>query len=676
MCPIHRRVRMVCSPPTLISSPFAARFFCTQCTDCTSLDLGYTTISLGALTSEECVCKAGYFMNYLNATFVGGVLVYANRLCEECPTFGYDCRSPGNALDTLRIEIGYTRSHNLSTLVRQCYNKVFCTPSNVTTDLPSLGSFQSHLGVCATNHAGPFCALCSSGYIMKAEGCVECEGSRSLTFVFPVLIIIAALGLCIFLIRSGRTKAVAAFADSAMKGAKREDEAMLGGAFDQYRDDRAKELNDYVRQELDPDDGARSANNEDQWDDSAQAKEEPLPHMAARGKPPVLPNPPPPTSPPTTASLSDASVSKARSGSLFRQKSILRRTKEIAARRGCTPKRIASAQTKFRIIVSLVQVLGQLGVVFSIPFPDFYKNLVSVLGVFSLDLLEIMPLECSFALNHDHYLLIRTLLPLAIALVNVAIWSCLRASAARKRKLAHQSPRQAAVLHRQAKANEAVADTMLTITFVIFYLLYPSNSANIFATFQCETLDDPQQSSFLRKDFKVDCKTPFHQSMQLFAIVMVFVYPLGIPALYAWLLFYKHGTEMQLLKSLEVECQALKDEQCAASELAAARDGARKGKRLPTWATPSGTSARSSFSVSRLSSSAMQTLKRWKSEPNLPIPRGSRASQAARRNSAVRLAAAPIKAQIEKLEQECDALRTTLPDYVQKLILGYEVRPA
>ena len=38
-----------------------------------------------------------------------------------------------------------------------------------------------------------------------------------------------------------------------------------------------------------------------------------------------------------------------------------------AAKRGCTPKRLASLQVKFRILVSLVQVISQLGVVFSIP---------------------------------------------------------------------------------------------------------------------------------------------------------------------------------------------------------------------------------------------------------------------------------------------------------------------
>ena len=182
--------------------------------------------------------------------------------------------------------------------------------------------------------------------------------------------------------------------------------------------------------------------------------------------------------------------------------------------------------------------------------PPFYDDLVAALGIFSLDFLEIMPLgacsrspasrhsrtychnltgisrssfpsclpsaECSIPLNHDWYLLIRTLLPLLLGLLAfLARWR-LRASAARKRKTAQGSTKtsttsqgdsaRADKLLKGAVADDAVADTLSTCVFVLFYLLYPSTSANIFATFQCETLDDPMKSSFLRKDFAVDVR--------------------------------------------------------------------------------------------------------------------------------------------------------------------------
>ena len=650
-----------------------------QCTDCTSLDLGYTTLRLGALTSDQCVCKSGYFLNYVNATYVGGVLNYVEQFCDKCDApgrIGYDCRAPGNALESLRIKVGYTRSHNLSTRVRQCFHKAFCTPPNTTNATTlALINIQSNLGVCAPNHAGPYCEVCVQGYIMSVEGCVACEGSRALSFIFPVIFLVFALGLGIYLCRSGRAEALAMFAESVIVGAKQGDESIIEDGLQQYYDDRLEDATACLHRKLSAEHGepecvgSNATPSESKASTSADLKQ--------GTSSPVSP----PTSPPLAAEASQsASCARRRLSSLIRHKSILRRSKAAAVRRGCTPKRIASAQTKFRIIVSLIQVLGQLGIVFSIPYPDFYSDLISILGVFSLEFLEIMPLECSFGLNHDYYLLIRTLLPLAIALVVLMLRRCLRASAARKRKAAGcytgENEGKAEKLGREAVGNEALADQLLTFTFIIFYLLYPSNSANIFATFQCETLDDPEQSSFLRKDFKVDCKSSFHQYMMYYAAVMIFVYPVGIPCVYIYLLFFKHGKEMQLLKSLELERCALKDEQTAADNLRSAREIHDKSKASSASSAVCATERRSSVAASLIAALPLpQSLHRWRSDPGLKVTQSYRSPfGASRQTLAVNQAAESLRKQMDGLQREEDAVREGLPDYVQKLILGYELR--
>ena len=141
-----------------------------------------------------------------------------------------------------------------------------------------------------------------------------------------------------------------------------------------------------------------------------------------------------------------------------------------------------------------------------------------------------------------------------------------------------------------------------TWLFVLWYLLYPSNSKRIFATFGCQTLDDPDETRFLLADMQVDCKTPFHGAVQIWAGVMIFVYPLGLPVLYAYLLFVRcaqrpsarsvcpartigphhprcrhpralhgrYGREMRLLRSLELKRVSLLKDVHAAQELAAA----------------------------------------------------------------------------------------------------------
>ena len=111
-----------------------------------------------------------------------------------------------------------------------------------------------------------------------------------------------------------------------------------------------------------------------------------------------------------------------------------------------------------------------------------------------------------------------------------------------------------------------------------------------------------------------------------YAGVMVLVYPLGIPALYAYLLFVKHGKEMRLLKSIERERAALIEEAGASSELSAAREGAKT------------------------SAADLPGAHNFREENNEP--------------------AMGLQLRLAQLEREEEQLRAELPDYVQKLVLG------
>ena len=142
------------------------------------------------------------------------------------------------------------------------------------------------------------------------------------------------------------------------------------------------------------------------------------------------------------------------------------------------------------------------------------------------------------------------------------------------------------------------------------------------ATFQCETLDDPEQSSFLRKDFAVDvrrpihtsvhasvhtqpttaarlhtvvrplyarfpppsqCKTSFHVAMMGYAGAMVLVYPLGIPLLYAYLLFWKHGKSPLPYLLLSCSSPAPMLRNCLPYSLQARRCGCSRASK---WSAP------------------------------------------------------------------------------------------
>ena len=80
------------------------------------------------------------------------------------------------------------------------------------------------------------------------------------------------------------------------------------------------------------------------------------------------------------------------------------------------------------------------------------------------------------------------------------------------------------------RARPAVLDFCSGALFLILFLIYPSTSAAIFATFQCEQLDDG--SSWLRADLSIDCNSPTHNWYVWYASCMVLVYPVGTPLLY------------------------------------------------------------------------------------------------------------------------------------------------
>ena len=144
--------------------------------------------------------------------------------------------------------------------------------------------------------------------------------------------------------------------------------------------------------------------------------------------------------------------------------------------------------------------------------PPFYNDLVGCLGVFSLDFLDVAD-RLVVKLGRDHLLLLRTLAPLLLLLISW-LW------------------------RRRLKTTQAFADQLLTMGAAVLYL-FPSNSASIrahkqcppptvhsalnaadswvlrviqasiFATWQCETLTEhPDQPSFLRSDFSVECAMP------------------------------------------------------------------------------------------------------------------------------------------------------------------------
>ena len=67
------------------------------------------------------------------------------------------------------------------------------------------------------------------------------------------------------------------------------------------------------------------------------------------------------------------------------------------------------------------------------------------------------------------------------------------------------------------------------------FSVYSSVSSVVFQMFACDDLDD--HKLYLQADYTITCDSPKHRALQIYASLMIFLYPVGIPTLYAYLLF-------------------------------------------------------------------------------------------------------------------------------------------
>ena len=87
----------------------------------------------------------------------------------------------------------------------------------------------------------------------------------------------------------------------------------------------------------------------------------------------------------------------------------------------------------------------------------------------------------------------------------------------------------------------------------IIFFVFPSTTAKIFATFNCVSFDDDfdGSDSWMRADLAVDCNAPERSGWIAYAVTMILVYPVGVPAVYTYLLLYKFREPIEYQRDAE-----------------------------------------------------------------------------------------------------------------------------
>ena len=96
---------------------------------------------------------------------------------------------------------------------------------------------------------------------------------------------------------------------------------------------------------------------------------------------------------------------------------------------------------------------------------------------------------------------------------------------------------------------EAISDQLQSNSMVILFVAFPGACVTIFKTFPCLHLDDGTR--WLSADLSINCDDPTHLQYVLYATLMLFVYPLGVPLLQTFLLRFKYREALEHMRTLD-----------------------------------------------------------------------------------------------------------------------------
>jgi hypothetical protein len=188
---------------------------------------------------------------------------------------------------------------------------------------------------------------------------------------------------------------------------------------------------------------------------------------------------------------------------------------------------------KLRIPLVVVQILTQYITITGLKLPDMYFDFLSWTSIINMDIGWLSSLGCVTRMTFYDKLLLNTLIPFGIVLALLCTYS-----------IAHYRHKVQATTASTVNMNsntrtvslESIRSRHYSAFLFITFLIYSTVSTVVFQTFACDNIETTG-ISYLRADYSVICNTSRHNAYKAYAAVMIIVYPIGIPLLYAWLLY-------------------------------------------------------------------------------------------------------------------------------------------
>ncbi len=192
---------------------------------------------------------------------------------------------------------------------------------------------------------------------------------------------------------------------------------------------------------------------------------------------------------------------------------------------------------RIKIYLTLFQVLLALPSVLRLDYPSSFTSMTNIVSIVNLNHLgEDLGLTC-VRQDYDYVdlLIIETLYPLVAIVLLLSIGKF------------H------AFIVRMREDNTSKSNSLYSQYFFVMlwftYLILPGVTSAIFQTFECLNVDPDEVEDgddyYMASDYTISCSSSRYRYGRSWAIAMIIVYPIGIPCMYAYLLW----SERQRIKN-------------------------------------------------------------------------------------------------------------------------------
>lgn len=176
-----------------------------------------------------------------------------------------------------------------------------------------------------------------------------------------------------------------------------------------------------------------------------------------------------------------------------------------------------------KIMVGFFQVMTALTDVVSARWPSYFKQMLSAFSFINLDFIPWNSLGCLFDINYFHKVVIATASAPALLVILAAGALPLYCRMRHDMSDSQTSGRNVRTFVRR----------YLKLCLFTLFLVYPKISSLVLSTFRCVEIDGVR---FLYEDLSLRCDAQW-ESFLIYNIVVVVIYPLGVPLLFMLLIW-------------------------------------------------------------------------------------------------------------------------------------------